>query len=121
MNTPSFSWAIIIIVSVAGTGVLVFGDIIPPLRTLAVFWFLLVCPGMAYVPLLPVKDALTQWTLAIGLSLGTGAAVATSMLYLGYWTFHGILLVLMAISIIGAVLQIKSAIAAKDATAVPAK
>jgi hypothetical protein len=115
MNFAFLVWPIVLVVSVVITGLIVLGDVFSPLRQLVMFWFLLVCPGVAFVLLLNIKDSLTRWILIIGASLAIDTAVATTMLYAGYWSLSGILLTLMAISIVGAGLQLKYANAAPHA------
>jgi hypothetical protein len=106
VNRSPWAWPAIIIISNVSIGLLVFGEFLPPVRHLMSFWFLLVCPGMAYVPLLHVRDGPVEWTLAIALSLAIDAIVATFMVYTGNWSPNGGLIALMAISIGGVALQI---------------
>jgi uncharacterized membrane protein len=103
----SWIWPAIIMVSAIGTGTLVIADILPPIRHLLSLWFLLVCPGMAYVRLLPIRDSLTQWTLAVALSLAMDTVVAAFMLYTGNWSPDWGLVALIAICL-GGVLYPKS-------------
>jgi uncharacterized membrane protein len=107
MNRPSWTWPVIIIISAVSSGLLVFGDFLPSARYLLSFWFLLVCPGMAYVRLLHIRDSVTEWALAIALSLAIDTVVAMFMLYTGNWSPNGGLVALMAISIGGVALQLK--------------
>jgi hypothetical protein len=84
-------------------------NIAEPLRPPIAFWFLLVCPGMAYVRLLRLKDSLAEWTIAIALSLALDAAVAGVMLFARAWSpGHG-LIALIVISLAGALLQLEVA------------
>jgi uncharacterized membrane protein len=102
-------WPIIIVASAIGAGLAVVSDLGSPIRPLISFWFLLTCPGMAFVRLLRVEGRLTELTLAIGLSIAIDTIVAEAMLYAGAWSPNWILVVLICISIGGAVLQIISA------------
>ena len=74
-------WPAIIVVSAVAAGGLVYAGVAGPLRVAAVLWFLLICPGMAFVRLLRVADLATELMLAIGLSLALDAVVA-----IGYGT-----------------------------------
>lgn len=98
-------WSLIIIVSAVAVGLVLIVDVWPPLRQLVGGWFLLVCPGMAFVRLLRLSEAITQWTLAIALSLALDAIVAVSMLYAGLWSPQWGLAALIGVSLIGAVIQ----------------
>jgi hypothetical protein len=106
VNRSPWAWPAIIIVSNISISLLVFGEFLPPVRPLMSFWFLLVCPGMAYVPLLHIRDGPVEWTLAIAVSLAIDAIVATFMVYTGNWSPNGGLIALMAISTGGVALQI---------------
>jgi hypothetical protein len=86
-----------------------FGDVQGPLRFVVAFWFLLVCPGMALVPLMRLRDRIAEWTLAIALSLALDALVAGAMVFFGAWSPERGLIILVAVSLIGALLQVVSA------------
>lgn len=101
MTRLPWIWPVIIIISAIGAGLLALANILPPIRHLLSLWFLLVCPGMAYVRLLTNTDGLTQWTLAIALSLALDAVVAAFMLYTGHWSPNWGLVALIATSLGG--------------------
>jgi hypothetical protein len=119
VNRSPWAWPAIIIISNVSIGLLVFGEFLPPVRHLMSFWFLLVCPGMAYVPLLHFRDGPVEWTLAIALSLAIDAIVATFMVYTGSWSPNGGLIALMAISTGGVALQITEIRLARGTSPVP--
>jgi uncharacterized membrane protein len=100
------AWPAIIIVSSFGIGVSIWRDIESPIRPALTFWFLLVCPGMALVRLLQLKDFLIELTLAIALSIALGTLVSEAMLVTQHWSSQGALAVLIGVSLSGAVLQI---------------
>ena len=102
-------WHAIIVTSAIGVGLLTFGDIESPVRPLIALWFLCVCPGMAWVRVLHLKERLAEWTLAVALSLALDAMVAGTMLYAGAWSPKWGLVVLICISLAGIVLQIITA------------
>ncbi|HET7093592.1 MAG TPA: hypothetical protein VFI22_08950, partial [Thermomicrobiales bacterium] len=81
-----------------------------PLRLAVILWFLFVCPGMALVRLLDLKDRVAAWTLAVALSLALDAIVAGALLYAGLWSPPAAFAILTGISVAGAGLQIASAI-----------
>jgi len=99
-------WPAIIVVSSLGVSLMVFRDIASPLRSLTGFWFLFICPGMALVPLLRIKDRLTELILAIALSLALDMIVAEAVLYAGMWSSKVTLAVLICISLAGVALQL---------------
>ncbi len=102
-------WPIIILASTIGAGLAVVGNFGTPIRPMISFWFLLICPGMAFVRLLRLRGCLTELTLAVALSIAIDTVVAEAMLYVRIWSPTRGLVVLMCISVVGAVLQIISA------------
>jgi hypothetical protein len=76
-----------------------------PLRAPIVLAFLALGPGMAFVPLLGLRDPLAELTLGIAVSLALDLAVAATMLYAGAWSPPASLAVLAAIALGGAALQ----------------
>lgn len=106
MNKSTWIWPAVIAGSAAAAALLTFADISSPLRPLVLFWFLLVCPGMALVRLIGLRQPLVEWTLGIGLSLVLSMAVPSITLYARAWSPEISLGVLIAISVIGAALQL---------------
>lgn len=99
-------WPFIITVSTLGTAIVTFSDVESPVRPLIAFWFLLICPGMAIVPFLGIREGISQLTLATALSLALDGLVSVSLLYAGLWSPDIMLAVLIVISLTGAALQI---------------
>jgi hypothetical protein len=100
-------WHIVIVMSAAGTAALMLANIHLPVRHLLSLWFLLTCPGMAYVRLLRINDGVTEWTLAVALSLAIDAIVAAFMLYTGHWSPDRGFVAVMALTL-GGVIHPKS-------------
>lgn len=75
-------------------------------RPVVVFWFLLICPGMAFVRLLHIDDFVTELTLAVAFSVAMSTIVAETMVLAGIWSSEGGLLVLVSVSMLGAAFQI---------------
>jgi uncharacterized membrane protein len=75
------------------------------LRTLVTFWFLLVCPGMAYVRLLRLDSALIELTLGIALSIAIGTIVTLAQVVAGAWSVNISVAIMVVISGFGVVLQ----------------
>jgi hypothetical protein len=106
MQNLSLKWPIIITISVAAVELFVYNDVATPFRPLITFWFLLVCPGMAFVQLLRLRDALSEMVLAVALSLVLVLLTAGIMLYVGLWSPELILMLLIALCIVGVSCQL---------------
>ena len=102
----SLAWPALIAGSAAATALTVYGDALSPLRPVIVLWFLVVCPGMAYVRLLRLGNAVTTWTLAVALSFGINSLIAMVMVYTGWWRPEHGLAVLLAVTSVGVLLSL---------------
>ncbi|NOK63686.1 MAG: hypothetical protein GFH27_549379n29 [Chloroflexi bacterium AL-W] len=100
-----FIWPIIILLSAIGAGVVVFQDMSTPIRPILAFWFVLVCPGMALVRLLGLREWVVELMLGIALSISLTTIVAMVTLYIGNWSPPLVLGVLIGISLVGILLQ----------------
>ena len=98
-------WPFIIIVSALAAGALTFLDAVPPVRAVVGFWFLLVCPGMAFIRLLHIKEGFVELILAIALSITINTIVSQASLLANKWSPRGVLLVVITISMGGVALQ----------------
>lgn len=107
MIQSKWFWPSLIVLSALSTGLLALTNSAIGLRPLVALWFLLVCPGMAFVRLLPGKDGVVQWTLAVALSLALDALVAAILVYAHLWSPNLALVILIAASLVGVSLQIK--------------
>lgn len=103
---PSWLWPAIIAGSALAAGALVYSGSASPIRPALVLWFLLICPGMAFVPLLRVAGLATELMLAIALSLALDAIVAIGMLYSRLWSPGWGLAALIGASLAGALAQL---------------
>lgn len=101
-----FLWPILILSSALAAVAVSLLDAPPLVRAPLVGWFLLVCPGMAFVRLLRIQNGLALWTLAIALSFALSILVPTLMLYANLWSPNGTLVILAAASIAGALLDV---------------
>jgi len=72
-----------------------------PLRTVITVWFFLICPGMPYVLSLRLGDTLTEWTLAVALSLAIDTIVSMTILFAGIWDFKLGMIITTAIAWVG--------------------
>jgi len=102
-----FGWPAVIMASAVAVAAASIMQVGPPVRPMAAFWFLLVCPGMAFAPLLPIRDRLIQFGFAVALSIGLDGVVSEAMLYTGAWSYQGQLAVLIGICLVGTTLQIR--------------
>ena len=82
MNIPRSSttgrdvwlWPTIIVLSAVCVGIVMFANVQSPIRPLLAFWFLLICPGMAMVRPLRVRELYVRLTLAVALSVAVRIA-----------------------------------------------
>jgi nucleoside recognition membrane protein YjiH len=102
----SMWWPRIIILSAAAAMLVMVSSVGSPLQPAVIFWFLLVCPGMAVTRLLRLKDGIVEITVAIALSIALDALVAEAMVLTAKWSPNWGLTVLAGLSVAGAVLQI---------------
>ena len=102
----SWGWIAVLTVSSLVVALGFAGDLGAAVRPLAVFWFFLVCPGMAFVRLLNLTGWLPELTLAVALSLALDTVVAEVMAVNGWWSLSAGLLALITLTLIGAALQV---------------
>ena len=105
----SWLWPLVIVLSSIGVSVVVLADVHSPVRPLLAFWFLCLCPGMAFVRLLDIEEGYIQLTLAIALSLALDTAVATALLYAHRWSPAHTLGLLAGLSLVGVALDVTGA------------
>lgn len=106
MRRSLWVWVAVSLISSAGVAVVVFADVGSRLRPFVVLWFVVVCPGMAIVRLLPVGERLAELTLAVAVSLALGIIVPGTMLYAGFWSPEIALAILISITLIGTIVEI---------------
>ena len=78
----------------------------PPIQAIVAFWFLLICPGMAFVRLLQIRERLPELIVAIALSMALDTVVSETMVLTKRWSPEWGLAVLIGMSAAGAALQI---------------
>lgn len=76
------------------------------LRPFIVLWFFVICPGMALVRLLRLRNLLAEYTLAVAASLTLDTLVASIQLYAHRWSPTLTLNILIGICVVGAILQL---------------
>jgi hypothetical protein len=99
-------WPTIIAASAAAAALVTFGDLPSPIRPVVALWFLLVCPGMAFVRLVRTEPGVAGWMLAVALSLAIDGLVAGAMVYTGLWSPRWGLVAVIVVSVVGAALQV---------------
>ena len=105
MRRP-LGWPHVVLLSIAVVSLLTVADAGGALRLGVTLWFLLVCPGMAFAPLLPRVSGPARLGLAIALALAIDTAVATTLLALGSFSADGGLLALAIICAAGCAWQV---------------
>lgn len=106
MMQRSWLWPTVIILSalVAGLTNFVLPDLIG--RPIIVMWFLFFCPGMMLIRFFQLKEPITEWTLAIALSLSIDAIVAGLLMYSGHWSPPMTLIIIIGICFIGEITRV---------------
>ena len=99
-------WPGVILVSAVTSGLFFYLAFVSPFRLITTLWFLLVCPGMAFVRLFQFDETYYEWTLAIALSIALDGIVACILLYAGFWSIELGLFIVILLSLSGALLQI---------------
>jgi len=102
------AWEYLALGSCAAIAATTWGWASAPVRPAVTTWFLLVCPGMALIRLLPARGALTRLVLALATSLGLETLVATTLLEARAWSPSAVLSVLIAITLGAAALGLSS-------------
>ena len=100
----AFAWPIVISASAMILIIATFTG--APFRPAVAFWFLLLCPGMAFVRLLHIEEWLTELTLSIALSIAINTLVSETMILARLWSPEAGLVALICISLLGATCQI---------------
>ncbi|NPV68877.1 MAG: hypothetical protein HPY64_17245 [Anaerolineae bacterium] len=106
MTRATWLWPVIIIISAAAACLTVFVFPASPLRPALTLWFLLVCPGMAFVRLLDITPSYLEWMLGVALSLALDTLLSALMMYAHAWSWELALLLLAMLSVGGAALQV---------------
>ncbi len=107
----SYVWPLIIFCSAIVASMIANGSSSQSsLRVLFSFWFLLVCPGMAFVRIINLKERLEQWVLAVGLSIAIDVIVSEIAVLNRLWSLQGMVTVLADLSMVGALIQVLQSI-----------
>jgi hypothetical protein len=102
-------WPALLGLSAAAAGLITLAEVQGPIRPLLTLWFLLLCPGMAFVRLLHLRHGLYEWSIAVALSLALDALVSQTMLYLGWWSPQWALLTLIGMTVAAIAIDLANA------------
>ena len=105
-----FLWPLVILISALAAKLTTDSSSQTSLRVLFTFWFLLVCPGMAFVRLFNFKEKLSEWVLAVGLSIVIDVIVSEIAVLNRLWSLQAMVSALVGISVTGALIQVLSTI-----------
>jgi hypothetical protein len=105
----ALAWPCVIVLSAAVAIVSLQSPGGSPVRVAATLWFVLLCPGSAYVRLLDLGDLLIELGLAVALSICLATVLSLVMIYLKLWHPVAALYVLAVIAAPGVDLQLRSA------------
>ncbi len=103
-----YLWPIVIIFSALLSALLAFGKIGGALRPVFLFWFILICPGMAIIRLIRIGDPVFELVLSIALSFALGTLFAELLVFTKHWSPPAVLGGLIIISLAGAILQLRN-------------
>jgi hypothetical protein len=101
-------WPSVIVVSLVSLDVLIAVGIGGPARLVLTLWLMLVCAGMAFVPLLELASLPVELVLGVAASVALSAVVATAAVVMGFRFATSGLIVLETITLVGCALQARS-------------
>jgi hypothetical protein len=102
LGTPAGPWPALLVASCVAVAVTTWGWTSAPVRPAVTAWFMLVCPGMALMRLLPDRGTLNRLVLAVAASLAVETVVATTMLEAKLWSPSAALAVLLCVTLAAA-------------------
>jgi hypothetical protein len=99
-------WPSLIVASTVAVAALLLADAHSPLRVVVTLWFLLVCTGMAFVPLLEIRPRAFELALGVVLSILLDALAAGALLLANSLSAASGLITLASLCLIGCTLQV---------------
>ena len=99
-------WPLVILISALTISLFAFTGVPSPVRSLVTLGFVLVCPGMAFVRFLQIKDHLNELLLGFAVSIGISAVLTIAMVTTARWSPSAGLAILIYLSVAGALFQI---------------
>jgi hypothetical protein len=94
------------VASTVAVGALLLADAHSPLRVVVTLWFLLVCTGMAFVPLLEIRPRAFELALGVVLSILLDTLVAAALVLANGLSAANGLIALAILCLIGCTLQV---------------
>jgi hypothetical protein len=104
--TARFRWPLVILISSLAMAFLLLADVHSPVRVVAALWFLLVCTGMAFVPLLGVRPVGFELGIGLVLSIVLDTLVTTTLLLAGGLSEGSGFAALVGLCLVGCALQV---------------
>jgi hypothetical protein len=104
--TDRLRWPAAVAASALVLDLLALGSIHGPVRLLVTLWFLLVCTGMSFVPLLALPSFAIQLLVGVLMSLALDTIVATTIVEIGGLSTESALIVLEAVCLAGCAVQL---------------
>jgi hypothetical protein len=108
MKGDALRWPPVIGLSAFALDLFAFGGAGGPVRFLLAAWFLIVCTGMSFVPLLRIPSSSTELLIGVLTSLAMDTVVVTAIVLIGGLSVITGLLLLQGICMIGCGLQLLS-------------
>jgi hypothetical protein len=115
-TSAELGWPVGIALVAVIAALMVYVDAPSPFRPLAVLIFLGFGPGLSLVGLFGISDLTQRLVLGMGTSIALDTLVAGVGLYVGLWSPSGIFFILVALTLLGAGLQLRAVARARAAT-----
>jgi uncharacterized membrane protein len=109
-----FFWPIFIYTMLIVSLILVWQDSQFPQRPFITLLFILLCPGMAYIRLIPIDSRYIELMLGVTLSIAIGQLVSMAILYLGHWSVELNMILLGTLTFVGTSLQMRQLLFSPD-------
>jgi uncharacterized membrane protein len=108
-------WPLVVVVS---SVIAVAVQVVPKLesiRLLCTFWFILICPGMAFTGLMDIGDVLVEIGFGVALSIAVGVLISLAMVYTHQWHPELAVFAEVAIALVGVALTARVALRGSEA------
>jgi hypothetical protein len=102
-------WPPVLLCSCAAVAMTTWAWTSSPVRPAVTTWFLLLCPGMALVRLLPSRGVLTRLVLAVATSLAIETVVSVAMLEGRAWSSSATLGILIVVTVGASSVELRTA------------
>lgn len=106
MKRVNWVWPALILISAAAAVLAAAGFLPEPIRIAAMFWFLLICPGLAYVPLFDFGPPALELLIALGASFALNTIVTLALVLITAWSMQAALVIMVGIAMVGVLMQL---------------